>query len=125
MSVELRWPRNDYSRVPFRLHHDEALYALEMERIFRGPAWSYLCLEAEIPNPGDFRTTWVGDSPVLITRGAKGEIFACENRCAHRGALVQRAFSGNASSHTCIYHRWNYHPNGDLRGVPFQRGING
>jgi len=38
VTVELRWPRNDYSRVPFRLHHDEDLYALEMERIFRGPA---------------------------------------------------------------------------------------
>ena len=68
MNPEIRWPRNDYSRVPFRLHHDEALYALEMERIFRGPAWSYLCLEAEIPNPGDFRTTWIGDTPVVVSR---------------------------------------------------------
>ena len=66
MKPEVRWPRNDYSRVPFRLHHDEELYALEMERIFRGPAWSYLCLEAEIPKPCDFRTTWVGDTPVIM-----------------------------------------------------------
>ena len=51
MTAEVRWPRNDYSRIPLRLHHDEEIYALEMERIFRGPAWSYLCLEAEIPNP--------------------------------------------------------------------------
>ena len=63
MNREIHWPRNDYSRVPFWLHHDEDVYALEMERIFRGPAWSYLCLEAEIPKPGDFRTTWLGEIP--------------------------------------------------------------
>src|SRR5207248_269063 len=85
--------------------------------------WSYLCLEAEIPKPGDFRTTWLGETPVLISRGMKGEVFACENRCAHRGALVRREAGGNDTSHTCIYHRWNYQLNGDLRGIPFQRGI--
>jgi len=80
MNPEIRWTRNDYSRVPFRLHHDEALYELEMERIFRGPAWSYLCLEAEIPNPGDFRTTWVGDTPVVVSRAKDGTIHAFINR---------------------------------------------
>src|SRR6266513_5796757 len=90
MNPDVACPRNDYSRVPFWLYHDAAIYEQEMERIFRGPVWNYLCLEAEIPKPGDFRTTWVGDTPVLISRGTNGEIFACENRCAHRGALVRR-----------------------------------
>ena len=41
MSVaeEIVWPRNDYSRVPFRLYHDRDIFEREMERIFRGPAW--------------------------------------------------------------------------------------
>ena len=117
------WEQNDYSRSPYRLFHDPLVYELEQQRIFRGAVWNYLCLEAEIPKPGDFRTTWLGETPVLISRGMKGEIFACENRCAHRGALVRREAGGNDSSHTCIYHRWNYHLNGELRGVPFQRGI--
>ena len=121
--TQVTWERADYSRVPYRLFHDPQIYELEQKRIFRGPVWSYLCLEAEIPKAGDFRTTWLGDTPVLVTRGMAGEIFACENRCAHRGALVRREAGGNDTSHTCIYHRWNYHLNGDLRGVPFQRGI--
>lgn len=117
------WERNDYSRIPYRLFHDPHIYDLEQKRIFRGAVWNYLCLEAEIPKPGDFRTTWLGETSVLISRGMEGEVFACENRCAHRGGLVRREAGGNDTSHTCIYHRWNYHLNGDLRGVPFQRGI--
>ena len=105
MTSEVRWPRNDYSRVPFRLHHDEELYALEMERIFRGPAWSYLCLEAEMPNPGDFRTTWVGDTPVVVSRHKDGSSHAFVNRCSHRGAMIVRTLRGNADRHVCLYHR--------------------
>ena len=59
MKPNIDWPRNDYSRIPFWLHHDEELYALEMERIFRGPVWNYLCLEAEMPNPGEDRKSVV------------------------------------------------------------------
>jgi phenylpropionate dioxygenase-like ring-hydroxylating dioxygenase large terminal subunit len=27
--------------------------------------WSFLALEAEIPNPADFKSTFVGDTPVV------------------------------------------------------------
>src|SRR6185312_3773362 len=76
MPLQVDWPRNDYSRIPFRLYHDEAIYALEMERIFRGPVWSYLALEAELPNPGDYRTCWVGDTPVVVSRNTDGVLHA-------------------------------------------------
>src|SRR5712692_5995505 len=82
------WPALDYSRVPYRLYHDAEVYEREQERIFRGPVWSFLGLEAEIPNTGDFRTTWVGDTPVIVNRDEKGALRAFVNRCAHRGALV-------------------------------------
>jgi len=51
------WPALDYSRVPYRLYHDAEIYAREQERIFRGPVWSYLGLDCEVPEPGDFRAT--------------------------------------------------------------------
>jgi anthranilate 1,2-dioxygenase large subunit len=119
------WPRGDYSRVPFRFYHDPHLYREELERIFGGPTWSYLCLEAEIPAPGDFRTTLVGETPVVVTRKDNGEIAAFVNRCAHRGAIVRREAYGNAREHICVYHRWSYAQDGSLTGVPFRRGVGG
>ena len=119
------WPTLDYSRVPYRLYHDPEAYQCEQERIFRGPTWNFLGLEAEIPNPGDFRTSYVGDTPVIVNRDANGTIHALVNRCAHRGAMVRREISGNASEHTCIYHPWCYGPDGRLNSIPFRRGIRG
>jgi anthranilate 1,2-dioxygenase large subunit len=125
MTPEIAWPRNDYSRVPFWLHHDAAIYELEMERIFRGPAWSYLCLEAEIPNAGDFRTTWVGDTPVIVSRDKEGALHAFINRCSHRGAMIVRSLRGNAERLVCLYHRWCYSSSGELTGLPFRKGLKG
>jgi anthranilate 1,2-dioxygenase large subunit len=119
------WPALDYSRVPYRLYHDAEVYRLEQERIFGGPVWSYLGLDAELPEPGDFRTTWVGDTPVVVNRDAAGAVRAFVNRCAHRGALVRREAFGNAREHICIYHQWCYGLDGGLKAIPFRRGIRG
>jgi anthranilate 1,2-dioxygenase large subunit len=119
------WPRNDYTRVPFWLYHDPDIYALEQERIFRGPTWSLVALEAEIPNPGDFRTCYIGETPIIVGRDNSGAIRAMVNRCAHRGAQLRRETHGSAKEHICIYHRWCYGLDGRLLGVPFRRGIKG
>ena len=124
-SHQIPWPRKDFSRVPFALYHDVDIYAQEMERIFRGPVWLFLGLEAEVPNAGDFRTTWLGETPVVYNRDDDGQIYAFVNRCAHRGATVCRELYGNAADHTCIYHRWCYDRQGNLIGIPFKRGIGG
>jgi anthranilate 1,2-dioxygenase large subunit len=96
-----------------------------MERIFRGPAWSYLCLEAEMPKPGDFRTTWVGDTPVIVSRDKAGALHAFVNRCSHRGAMIERRVRGNADRLVCLYHRWTYSNAGELTGLPFRQGLKG
>jgi anthranilate 1,2-dioxygenase large subunit len=118
----VRFPNADGSRVPLDVYRSQAIYDREQERIFRGPTWSFLALEAEIPNPGDFKSTFVGDTPVVVTRTEDNELAAWVNRCAHRGAMVCRAARGNATSHTCVYHQWNYSSRGTLQGVPFRRG---
>jgi len=120
----VHFPQADGSRVPYRVFSSQEVYEREQERIYRGPTWNFLGLEAEIPNVNDFKSTFVGDTPVVVTRTADG--FACwVNRCAHRGAMVCREKRGNAASHTCVYHQWSYTCEGDLQGVPFRRGQKG
>ena len=124
-NLEVNWPRNDYSRVPYWLYHDRDVYEAEQERIFKGPTWCYVALEAEIPNPGDFRTCFIGETPVIVNRAKDGAVHVMVNRCAHRGALVRRETHGNAKDHICIYHKWGYSLDGSLTGVPFRRGLRG
>ena len=119
------FPRADGSRIPYKVYSSQELYDLEQERIFRGPVWSFVALEAEIPNPGDFKSTFVGDTPVVVTRNDDASLSTWVNRCAHRGAMVCRAARGNARSHVCAYHQWSYDTRGNLRGVPFRNGIKG
>lgn len=119
------WHRPDYSRVPFRLYHDPEIYQLEQEKIFRGPTWSVLGLEAEIPRRGDYRICYVGDMPVVFNRDAEGGVNAFVNRCAHRGAEVAREPFGRVADFTCIYHNWCYSHRGELIGVPFVHGVKG
>jgi anthranilate 1,2-dioxygenase large subunit len=61
------FPRPDGSRIPYRVYNSPEIYRLEQERIFRGPVWSFVALEAEIPNPCDYKGTSVGDTPVVVT----------------------------------------------------------
>ena len=121
----MRWPEPDYTQVPFAVHVDPTLFDLEQERIFRGPTWNYLGLEAEVPHAGDFVTGYVGTTPVVLNRAKDGALHAFVNRCAHRGATVVREKRGNCAAHTCIYHQWTYDHAGSLVGVPYRRGING
>jgi phenylpropionate dioxygenase-like ring-hydroxylating dioxygenase large terminal subunit len=119
------WPAEGATRVPYWVYQDEDVYREELERIWRGNTWSYLCLEAELPEPTSFITTHVGDMPVVVTRDAKGELHAWENRCAHRGALVCMQQRGKTERFACIYHNWTYDHAGNLTNVAFRKGIAG
>lgn len=112
-------------RVPYRVFTDPQFYRREQDRIFKGDCWSFVALEAEIAEPGDFKSTYVGETPVIVTRDSDGSIHAVVNRCAHRGALVCREMRGNRPSLECVYHQWAYDLKGNLIGVPFRRGLKG
>jgi anthranilate 1,2-dioxygenase large subunit/terephthalate 1,2-dioxygenase oxygenase component alpha subunit len=123
---ERQWPGDTLASVPYWVYQDPDVYQREQRRIYEGPNWNYLCLEAEIPKPGDFRTTFVGEMPVVVVRDDDGAIHVFENRCAHRGALIciDRCGSG-AKSFTCVYHSWSYDRRGNLTGVAFRHGVAG
>ncbi|MBM3487636.1 MAG: Rieske 2Fe-2S domain-containing protein [Alphaproteobacteria bacterium] len=122
---DLAWRPGDVSGVPYRVYTDPAIYAHEQARIFRGPTWNFLCLETEIPAPGDYKTTFIGDTPVIAVRDANGTINALVNRCAHKGSLVCYKPFGNVAEFNCVYHNWVYDLRGRLTGVAFRRGVGG
>ena len=123
--LERTWPAEGATRVPYWVYQDEDLYREEQARIWRGDTWNYLCLEAELPEPKSFVTTFVGDMPVVVTRDPQGKLNAWENRCAHRGALVCMQARGSAERFSCIYHNWTYDHAGNLTNVAFRNGIGG
>jgi anthranilate 1,2-dioxygenase large subunit len=119
------WPNDGLTRVPYWIFQDRDIYAAEQKRIFQGPSWNYLCLAVEVKNTGDFVTTFVGDTSVIVSRDSDGELYAFENRCAHRGALIALESRGNTKAFTCVYHAWSYDRQGNLKEVAFKDGIKG
>ena len=119
------WPAEGITRVPYWVYQDEDIYAREQERIYRGATWNFLGLEAELPAPGDFKATFVGEMPVVVARDLQGALRCFENRCAHRGALLCLKNRGNAKQITCVYHNWTYDLEGNLTGIAFRRGVKG
>lgn len=117
------WERDGTSRIPFAVYTDEELHRRELERFFYQGHWCYVGLEAEIPEPGDFKRTVVGERSVILVRGAGGAIHVVENVCAHRGMQFCRERHGKKKEFVCPYHQWSYALNGDLQGVPFRRGV--
>jgi phenylpropionate dioxygenase-like ring-hydroxylating dioxygenase large terminal subunit len=118
------WPKG-LTEVPFQVYQDPALLEQEQRLLFEGPVWNYLCIDTDIPNPGDWRTTFVGRMPVVVVRTETGDIAAFENRCLHRGALICLDNAGSARDFTCVYHAWRYDLRGNLKSIAFRKGVNG
>ncbi len=103
-----------------RIYWDQEIFELELERIF-ARSWLFLTHESQIPNPGDFFTTYMGQDRVIVARAADGTVKAFVNSCAHRGNQVCYADSGNVRSFVCNYHGWAYGLDGSLAGVPLEK----
>jgi len=119
------WPAEGVSRVPYWVYTDAEVYRREQQRIFRGASWSYVALAAEIPRPGDFKRSTIGEVPVVVVRAADGRANVLVNRCAHRGVQFCTEAYGSTKSFMCPYHQWTYDLDGNLRGVPFRHGVKG
>ncbi len=108
-------------RVHRRVYTDPEIFEEEMDKIFCR-AWVYMGHESEVAKPGDYKASYIGQEPVILSHDQKGVLHVLYNRCAHRGALVCRDEIGNAKRFRCPYHGWTYKNNGDLLGVPFRDG---
>jgi anthranilate 1,2-dioxygenase large subunit len=119
------WPQEGWTRVPYWVYTDPAIFAREMDTFFYGPSWNYVALDCEVPEPGSFKRSWIGERQVVVVRDKDDSIHVLENRCAHRGARVCWTNKGQVDSFTCPYHQWNFALDGKLQGVPLKRGALG
>ncbi|MBE2997525.1 aromatic ring-hydroxylating dioxygenase subunit alpha [Nocardiopsis sp. HNM0947] len=100
-----------------RIWKDEGLYQQELRRVF-APSWLFLAHESQLPKPGDFFTTYMGEDPVVVVRGKDRTVRAFLNTCRHRGMRLCRADAGTTRNFTCSYHGWGYDLSGNLVNVP-------
>ena len=122
-TTQIKWPDDGVSRIPYQIYTDPKNYEREQESIFRGPIWSFVGMGQEIENPGDYQTTYIGDTPVIVLRDLEGEVQVIVNRCAHRGNLVCISKEGTTEELTCVYHNWRYDLQGNLQSVAFGKGV--
>lgn len=108
------------STVHRSVYTDQAVFDLEMERIF-GKVWLYVAHESQLRKAGDFVRTRLGTHDYLVTRDEHGQFNVLQNRCTHRGATLCNEHQGNTSRMVCGYHQWMFDLQGTLRGVPHRQ----
>ena len=118
------WPDSD-TLIPDWVYTDDTIYQRELENIFLGKHWNYVGLDCEVPERGNYFRSYMGPLPVVVTRDMDGMVNVFENRCAHRGVEFCREYRGSTESFICPYHNWTYDLTGDLKAVPFRRGVKG
>ncbi len=74
-------------RVHKACYADEQIFEKELENIFY-KSWIYIGHESQVPNPGDYWTTWVGRERMIICRDGENNIHVLYNRCPQRGTLI-------------------------------------
>jgi phenylpropionate dioxygenase-like ring-hydroxylating dioxygenase large terminal subunit len=94
------------------------IYQHEQEQVF-ARAWLFIGHESQIPKPGDYFVSRMGEESVILTRDRDGIIHVFLNSCRHRGMKVCRYDEGNTPVFSCPYHGWSYATDGKLVGVPY------
>lgn len=111
----LQW--DDHTQVPYQVYQDENIYQRELQEYFYGPFWHPVALMAEIPKVNDYKSLYIGETPVIAVHAAEGEFKVLVNACAHRGIQLTAEFLGSASGFTCPYHGWVFKNDGALHST--------
>ncbi len=112
-----QWPK-PINEVPKEVFLREDIYELELQKLFYGPVWHPVAHVSEVPNPGDYKTTYLGEVPLLVIRGDDNKVRIFQNACSHRGTMLVTGFMGNKPEFECPYHRWIFDQKGELRVCP-------
>lgn len=112
------WVDLDKGLVSREIFVDEEVYRREQERVF-ARAWLLVGHESQVPKPGDYFVSRMGEESVIMARDRQGALHVFLNSCRHRGMKVCRYDEGNTPVFTCPYHGWSFGLDGKLVGVPY------
>jgi choline monooxygenase len=115
-------PLAEAATIPAAWYLDEGVEALETRHVFGGN-WISVGRLDQVAHAGDFFTVELAGEPILVVRGADGELRAFYNVCRHHAAAVATVPCGHAQSFRCPYHGWNYGLDGTLKGMPEFAGV--
>src|SRR5262249_11758864 len=102
----------------------DEIYRQEQERVF-ARAWLFIGHESQIPRPGDFLTSCMGEESVILCRDRAGKIRVFLNSCRLGGMKVCRYAEGTTVESQFPYRGWSYATDGALVGVPFAKDAYG
>ena len=107
--------------LPSRLYTDASVTPKEWENVF-ARTWQIVGRSAQLSQPGDYFTTTLGDEPLLLVRGAGGELRGFYNVCRHRAGPPAQG-CGSRKVFRCGYHGWTYGLDGRLLNAPEFEGL--
>lgn len=79
-------------------------YAREMATVF-GASWLFVAHVQQVPAAGDYVTTWMGETPVVVLRGRDGELGVFVNACATSQRRLLAYDAGRVDALDCPEHR--------------------
>lgn len=79
--------------------------------------WYPLAWSRELKLGGSLAVRFAGE-PIVLVRPRNGEVFALEDRCAHRQVPLSRGVVQGATIR-CCYHGWSYDGSGHCVDVPY------
>ena len=102
--------------LPAEFYIGRHIAAEEKAKIF-ARTWQVVGHHHQIGNSGDFFTCELAGEPLLLVRGAKGELRAFYNVCRHRAGPPAEG-CGSRKLFRCGYHGWTYGLDGQLISAP-------
>ena len=106
--------------LPSSYYFDAAIFEREKEAVF-GKSWPVVGHSHQLKQPGDYFTTECGGEPLLLVRGAGGELRGFYNVCRHRAGPPAEG-CGSRKLFRCGYHGWTYGLDGGLLHAPEVEG---
>jgi phenylpropionate dioxygenase-like ring-hydroxylating dioxygenase large terminal subunit len=96
----------------------ETRHEPDLRRIGLHPDFWYPLARSEELKAGATRLATYGGQPIVLARAESGEVFALDDRCAHRQFPLHKG-SVCGELLRCAYHAWSYHADGRVAAVPY------